>query len=60
VPRINKEVVIYPWAAVDHQVGTTAIKEPDEFPTLFSSIKKYMLKAWLRLKGGMLYPKKYW
>jgi len=55
--EIDKEVVIYPWAAVDRQAGTTAIKELDEFPTSFSSIKKYMPKAWLRLKGGMLYPK---
>ena len=34
-----------------------AIEDPDEFPTTFSSIKKYMPKAWLRLKGGTMYPK---
>jgi len=57
VLKVDSEAVIYPWAAVDRQVGTTVIEDPDELPTSFSSLKKYTPKAWIRLKGGTIYPK---
>jgi len=39
------------------EAGTTVIEDPDKLPTSFSSLKNYSPKAWIRLKGGTLYPK---
>ena len=50
-------MVIYPWMALDHQAGTTVIEDPDKIPNSLSDLKKYTLKVWLHLKGGMMYPK---
>jgi len=55
--KIDLEAVIYPWGAADCQAGTSVIEDLDELPTMLSSIKKYTPKAWIRLKGGTLYPK---
>jgi len=57
VLEIDEHVVIYPWMASDRQAGTTVIEDPEKIPTSFSNLKNYMPKAWLCLKGGMMYPK---
>jgi len=45
--ELDLEAVIYLWAAVDRDAGTTAIKDLDELPMTFSSLKKYTPKAWI-------------
>jgi len=57
VLEVDSDAVIYPWTGNDRQAGTTTIEDPDELPASLSSLKKYTPKAWIRLKGGTIYPK---